>query len=261
MTPAIRTPLLLLVAILLTSPALAQPADTSANPPTHSPSGSASNSPAAPLSLAAFSTGSTILFQGDSITDAGRGRNPDPNHILGHGYAFLIAARHGAAFPDRNLNFINRGISGNTILDLQKRWKNDTLHLKPDLLSILVGINDARVGVSPDDYHRIYDELLTLARQQNPNLKIVLCEPFWLPVGKMTDDLKRQQAATALRQIVVTLAAKHDAALVPCQQIFTEACKQAPADYWIWDGVHPTYRGHQLLADAWQSAVQTKWGQ
>src|SRR5437764_6286547 len=73
--------------------------------------------------IAAFKTNSRVLFQGDSITDGNRGRSTDPNHILGHGYVFIIAARHGAAFPETQLDFINRGISGNTVLDLETRWQ------------------------------------------------------------------------------------------------------------------------------------------
>ena len=82
--------------------------------------------------IAAFTPGARILFQGDSITDGNRGRNADPNHILGHGYAFITAARHGAAFPESKLDFMNRGVSGNTVLELQQRWQKDTLELKPD---------------------------------------------------------------------------------------------------------------------------------
>ena len=83
--------------------------------------------------MAAFTPGARILFQGDSITDGNRGRSADPNHILGHGYVFIIAAKYGAAFPDLKLDFLNRGVSGNTVLDLEKRWQKDALDLKPDL--------------------------------------------------------------------------------------------------------------------------------
>src|SRR3954453_13824130 len=97
--------------------------------------------------IAAFTPGARILFQGDSITDGNRGRSADPNHILGHGYAFIIAAKFGAAFAPLNLEFINRGVSGNTVLGLQKRWPADTIALKPDVLSVLIGINDQGHGV------------------------------------------------------------------------------------------------------------------
>ena len=93
--------------------------------------------------IPAFAPGSRILFQGDSITDGNRGRSLDPNHILGHGYVFITAARHGAAFPAAQLDFYNRGVSGNTGRELQKRWPKDTLELKPDLLSVMIGVNDS----------------------------------------------------------------------------------------------------------------------
>ncbi|HZR16185.1 MAG TPA: GDSL-type esterase/lipase family protein [Verrucomicrobiae bacterium] len=93
-----------------------------------------------PISI--FQPSTRILFQGDSLTDGNRGRSEDPNHILGHGYVFIIAAQYGAAFPDLNLTFINRGISGNKVTDLEKRWQQDTIDLKPDVLGILIGVND-----------------------------------------------------------------------------------------------------------------------
>jgi len=91
--------------------------------------------------------GLVFLFQGDSITDGNRGRNADPNHIMGHGYAFAIASRVGADFPAAGYSFYNRGISGNRIPDLQNRWQTDTLDIRPDVLSILIGINDTAASV------------------------------------------------------------------------------------------------------------------
>ena len=89
------------------------------------------------------------MFQGDSITDGNRGRSPDPNHILGHGYAFIIAAKHGALFPESKLEFFNRGVSGNTVLDLEKRWQKDTLDLKPDVLALLLDHFGGPIGIGP----------------------------------------------------------------------------------------------------------------
>ena len=86
--------------------------------------------------------GLRFLFQGDSITDGNRGRNEDPNHIMGHGYAFSVASRIGADFPSGGFTFFNRGISGDTVTKLEQRWQTDALDLKPDVLSLLVGIND-----------------------------------------------------------------------------------------------------------------------
>jgi len=204
-------------------------------------------------SIAAFTAGARILFQGDSITDGNRGRSADPNHILGHGYVFIIAARHGAAFPNLRLDFINRGVSGNTVLDLENRWQRDTLDLKPDVLSILIGVNDNGKGVPLDQYEQVYDKLITKAKAANPMLKLVLGEPFVKPTGTINEGIRKRQ------EIVARLADKHGAAIVHFQRVFDEATKLAPADYWIWDSVHPTYRGHQLMADEWERVVRDFW--
>ena len=202
--------------------------------------------------IAAFTPGARILFQGDSITDGNRGRNADPNHILGHGYAFIIAARHGAAFPEAKLDFANRGVSGNTVLELEKRWPKDTLDLKPDVLSILIGVNDSSRGIALDQYESVYEKLIIDTKVANPKVKLVLCEPF-VKSGKINEDIRKRQ------EIVARLAQKHGAALVRFQRVFDDAAKRAPADYWIWDTVHPTYRGHQLMADEWERTVREFW--
>ena len=205
--------------------------------------------------IPAFTAGSRILFQGDSITDGNRGRSADPNHILGHGYVFITAARHGAEFPSLNLDFFNRGVSGNTVRELQKRWATDTLDLKPDLLSVLIGVNDGSRNVPHEEYEKTYDALLAAAREANPKLKLVLCAPFEKHVGRpVSDDL------VARRDIVAKLATKYGAAFVDFQKIFdTGTANAMPADYWIWDRVHPTYRGHQLMADEWERVVRAFW--
>jgi len=207
--------------------------------------------------LAAFTRNARILFQGDSITDGNRGRSADPNHILGHGYVFIIAAKYGAAFPELRLDFVNRGVSGNTVLELEKRWKADTLDLKPDLLSVMIGINDCSRKVPLEQYEQTYDKLLTEARAANPDLRLVLIEPFTLPSGRKQNEYDTwSQNVARYAQLTAKLAAKHKAALVSLQKTFDAATKLAPADYWIWDGVHPTYRGHQLIADQWVAAVR-----
>ncbi len=232
-----------LAAILATAGALAQTPPPNAVPP-----------------ISIFQKEKRILFQGDSITDGNRGRSEDPNHILGHGYAFIIAAKYGAALAERNLTFLNRGVSGNTVIDLEKRWPKDTLDLKPDLLSILIGVNDNSRGVPPDQYEQVYDRLLADTRAANPAVRLVLCAPFALPVGKRKENYEAW--STALRQreeIVAKLAQKYHAALVRFQPVFEAACKRAPAEHWIWDGVHPTYSGHQLMADEWVRTVREFW--
>jgi lysophospholipase L1-like esterase len=206
-----------------------------------------------------FGIGERVLFQGDSITDMGRGRTADPNHLLGHGYAFLIAARYAAAYPERAVVFINRGVSGNTVADLAARWKTDTLDNRPDVLSVLIGINDiyfSMMSGKPLNIPAIearYDELLTAAYQQNPKIKFILGEPFILPGQHNEGHWDAWHAAVIqLQAMTARVAARHHAALVHYQRIFDEALKFAPVSYWIWDGIHPTYAGHQLMADEWQ---------
>ena len=205
------------------------------------------------VDVPAFKENARILFQGDSITDGNRGRNDDPNHILGHGYCFIIAARFGAQFPERNLTFLNRGISGNTVQSLAARWQPDTLDLKPDVLSIMIGINDRNVPL--DQYERMYDKLLVDAKAANPDIRFVLCEPFYLPKDGHKEDDPRDQDVKERQAIVAKLAGKHPAALVKLQKVFDDACRRAPAPYWVWDAIHPTYSGHQLIADEWVKTV------
>jgi lysophospholipase L1-like esterase len=204
-----------------------------------------------------FPANSRILFQGDSITDGNRGRNLDPNHILGHGYQFIIAAKYGTQFPERHLVFLNRGISGNKVSDLAARWQKDALDLHPDILSILIGVNDLSHGVSADEYEKQYDELLAGTVKALPNVQLILCEPFGLPVGKKKPIWESYHAdLLARQQVVAKLAAKYHARLVHFQKVFDDATQRAPADYWIWDGVHPTYSGHELMADEWMRIVE-----
>jgi lysophospholipase L1-like esterase len=202
-----------------------------------------------------------VLFQGDSITDGNRGRNADPNHILGHGYAFILAAKYGAMYPERRLTFINRGISGNKVSDLQKRWAKDAVELQPDLLSILIGVNDLNGNVSAEEFERGYDALLEETRKALPTVKLVLMEPFGLPTGKKKEGWEAYAAELAKRGgIVAKLGEKYHCPVVKLQAVFEEAAKRAPGEYWIWDGVHPTYSGHQLIADAWIRAVNDAYG-
>ena len=207
-----------------------------------------------------------FLFQGDSITDGNRGRTADPNHIMGHGYAFSIASRLGADYPEKHLAFYNRGISGNKVTDLEARWQKDTLDLKPDLLSVLVGINDSasvvfnrQPVVTVEKYGEVYKSLLDQTRLQFPEVLLVLCNPFLLPVGKVKDNLVAYQADLEQRQsIVKNLASAYAAVFVDFQAVFDKACHRAAADYWIWDGVHPTVAGHELMAREWMKQVGKK---
>lgn len=202
--------------------------------------------------MPAFAKDAVILFQGDSITDGNRGRTADPNHVMGHGYAFIIAAKYGSLLAERNLTFLNRGVGGNRVSNLQDRWQKDSLDLRPDVLSILVGINDANGGISEAEYEERYEQLLATTVAALPTIKLVICEPFCLPVN---DRVK------AFQDIASRLADKYHAPLVRFQHVFEEANRRVGGTYWIWDGIHPTYSGHQLMADEWVRTVEAFYGQ
>jgi lysophospholipase L1-like esterase len=211
-----------------------------------------------------FQNHDRILFQGDSITDGGRWRDSqDLNHIMGQDYGYLIAAKIGAEFPERQLTFLNRGISGNKVTDLAARWQKDALDLKPDVISILIGVNDAGsvvgnspYGVTAEKFEQVYDQLIKDTLVALPNVRLVLCEPYVLPVGKLKADWdKWNTEVKSRREAVKKLAAKYHLPLAHFQQVLDDACRRAPAEYCSWDGIHPTYAGHQVMADEWLRAV------
>jgi lysophospholipase L1-like esterase len=219
---------------------------------------------APPAVPAVFAAHARILFQGDSITDGGRGRSSDPNHVFGQSYAYLIAARIGSAAPERGLLFFNRGISGNRVSDLAARWRADALDLHPDLLSILVGVNDVTHALdgskptTPEQFAATYDALLARTVQALPHVQLILGEPFLLPVGKNADHYADRLATMRRYQAVVaSLGAKYHAPVIAYQRMFDAACLRAPAAYWVWDGVHPTAAGHGLMEQAWLATAAT----
>jgi lysophospholipase L1-like esterase len=205
---------------------------------------------------------SVILFQGDSITDTGRSRwstgpnNPDG---LGYGYARLIADRLLAEYSDHLLQIYNRGVSGDRVLDLVYRWDQDCLRLEPDLVSIMIGVNDTwnyvelGLGSSPKEYLRIFQGLLTDTIRQLPDVQFILCEPFLLQVGDVRDewmiDIQQRQDA------VHALASEFDAVVVPFQETLEKAAAEMPPSDLLDDGVHPTEKGHQVLAECWIKTV------
>jgi lysophospholipase L1-like esterase len=212
-----------------------------------------------------LSPGSTILFQGDSITDGGRWKGNDWNHIMGQGYAFIIAGKIGYKYPSQKYLFVNRGVSGNKVPDLEERWEDDTISIKPNILSILIGVNDTMADVSgkkefsADSYLEGYRSLLQKTKEKLPETKLVIGEPFLLPVGSVRDKwVQYQEALTARQKIARQLAQEFNAAFVPYQELFTAGAKKYSEDAWLWDGVHPMPAGHELMADAWIKAVNKK---
>lgn len=202
-----------------------------------------------------------ILFQGDSITDAFRKpEESNPAFQLGNGYVFLAAARLALDYPERHWEVYNRGVSGQGIRGLRARWRRDALELRPDLLSLMIGVNDtlqAQAGNSnpgDDEFAQIYTDLVESLRQENSGIRLILLEPFLLPVGRVTPEwlqhLKPRQA------FVRQFAAESGATFIPVQELMNQASERAPAAYWAYDGIHPTHAGFALLADAWLSAAK-----
>lgn len=212
-----------------------------------------------------FTKGDTILFTGDSITDCGRNKTDENinENAAGWGYANILKAEFLHDYPHLDLTIHNRGIGGNRIVDLYGRAKEDCYNLRPNVVSILIGINDIwaeykrGTGVEPDRFRKVYDLLLTETRERFPDVKFVLMETFCLGDGaEQCESAEKWHAELAERQAIVKeLAQKHNAIFVPLQAVFDEACKKAPYTYWLYDGVHPTGAGHMLIAQAWKNVV------
>jgi lysophospholipase L1-like esterase len=207
--------------------------------------------------------GNVVLFQGDSITDAGRDRkregNANDTGALGRGYAFLAASQLLATHAGADLKIYNRGISGNKVFQLAERWDKDCLALEPDLVSILIGVNDIwhRLNGQYDGtvkvYERDYRALLAQTRTALPAVKLVICEPFVMRCGAVTDEWF--PAFDGYRAAARKVAGEFDAVFVPFQSMFDEAVKQARPQYWAGDGVHPSIAGAQLMAQTWLDTV------
>lgn len=204
----------------------------------------------------------TFLFQGDSITDVGRKRGvaqPNKPKALGNGYVRLIVNELVKRTPQNPPDCYNRGVSGDRVVDLYARWKIDGVNLRPDLISILIGVNDtwhefgSQNGVEIARYEIVYRLLLDYTLEKLPTVQLVLCEPFVLPCGVVT--AAWQDEMDQRRAIVQKLAQQYNSLFVPFQQMFTNALAQHPASYWAEDGVHPTDAGHQLMADRWLDVV------
>jgi Lysophospholipase L1 and related esterases len=204
-----------------------------------------------------FTAEDTVLFQGDSITDTGRDRqNPED---LGSGYAMLAAAWFQALYPERNVHFVNRGIGGNRVEDLLERWQADCLDIRPTWISVLIGINDtwrrydSNDPTSAQEYEDSYRTLLERTRK-TLNARLILCEPFVLPVP--ADRIKWREDLDAKIAVVRRLALEYHAIYVPFDGLFAQAATQREPAFWAADGVHPSAAGHALMAQAWLRAVK-----
>jgi acyl-CoA thioesterase I len=199
----------------------------------------------------------TVLFIGDSITDAGR--SFDNSAGLGSGYVNMIAAFFSTLYPEKNVRFINKGIGGNRVKDLKARWQEDCLDLKPDVVSIMIGINDCWRKFDSNDptpvesYENDYKYILAQMRDQL-HTRLIILEPFLLQVSddlnKWRDDLDPKIQANR------RLALEFGAIYIPLDGLFAQVSTKKPPIFWSQDGVHPSQSGHALIAQHWLDAVK-----
>lgn len=210
-----------------------------------------------------------ILFQGDSITDAGRDRNHA--QYMGNGYASEIAMRmEKMGLPHK---VTNTAIGGDRICDIYARWIEDTLNHDFDVLSILCGINDVgfqireNKGVPTEKYRFIYDRMLYEAMEKNPDAKLVILEPFVFKINLENTSITMRnniylnydlwnrevsEKAAAAKE----LAQKYNAVFVPLVKMFDDYIADNCVEDVTFDGIHPTLKGHKLIADAWLDACK-----
>jgi len=218
-----------------------------------------------------------LLFQGDSITDGNRYKDPasrwDLNHQIGHSYVFQIVGILNRKYIGKYC-CINRGVSGDTVDSISKRWQRDTLEEKPDILSILLGINgngeyDGHYPEGTENHLRTFDKgyrfLLDTVCSQNPKIKLILIEPFTLPVGSIQTHYNDFMPVFRRKQdIIRQIASDYHAIWVPVQERLEALAEKAahnrdidPYRYWLWDGIHPTEAMHSVLAEWWLEAADS----
>ena len=202
-----------------------------------------------------------ILFQGDSITDAGRFRDDDAH--VGTGYPLLVKA--GLGFESRGrYEFLNRGISGNRIVDVYARIKSDIINLKPDVMSILIGVNDVwhefsrENGVDAEKFFTIYDMLIEEVKNALPNIIIMIMEPFVLKGSATEENWEGFKTEVRNRAVMAKkISEKYNLPYIKLQDGFDELSKNIEASYWLTDGVHPTAMGHEYIKQEWLKTFRT----
>ena len=212
----------------------------------------------------------TILFQGDSIPDAGRNRvSPGANSGLGNGYVTMIAGELGCKFP--HVDVLNRGVSGNRVADTYSRWLEDMRNVPFDMINILLGVNDVgfhlrlNKGSDPARFEFIYDRMLQEVRESHPKAVIVLSQPFiqkrHFDHPQFGDDIYEnwelwRENVEQRDEAVKRLARKYDAIYVPMWDALKEAQKTITVEDLTEDCVHLTARGNYVIAQAWLQAVE-----
>lgn len=205
-----------------------------------------------------FKKGQVVLFQGDSVTDCGRDR--DDMTSLAGGYAGKIASVYNTLYPDNEVAFINKGVSGDRVTDLIVRYPDDILDIAPDFISILIGINDVWRRYDSNDpstveaFYDHYEYLLKMIKHNMPNTKIMLMEPFVL--NSLPDRATWREDLDPKIQVVRELARKYADYYLPLDGMFVSLCtNNYSQEELATDGVHPTDLGHALIAKAYLEAL------
>ena len=222
-------------------------------------------------------TAKTFLFIGDSITDGNWG-NPskypcnseernlwDKNHILGHGYVEMIAGYYGGEYPDSDYNFINRGISGETLSQIALRWDKDVINNHPDEITLLCGTNDVHYwletnpeGIGEFDFHAymsVLDSIINITIKKFPDIRINLATPFAAKAGKIKNHpninlriATVDSIATLIKEYINTTN-NQNIFLIDFNHLLNELKEDnSNIDYWMWDGIHPTTPMHYRMA-------------
>ena len=228
-----------------------------------------------------------ILFSGDSITDGNRGKSMDCNHIMGHGYQYIISARLALENASSMPKFANKGYSGATMQELLDKWQEDVINNKPTVLSILAGVNDGHFGylrgLTVQDTVSKYSDALfqavEITRNRLGDIRVIICEPFYFPLCEKSFSDRhiphpeceqpmqnfsadtnaehiafRVEATDKIRFSAKETAEKTGCVFVPLYERFSIEIKKSRPEYFVWDGTHPTVAGHMLIAEEWLKA-------
>ncbi len=200
-----------------------------------------------------------LVFFGDSITDMSRNRETaDGNvHSYGKGFVFLVAAELLGRNP-KEYTVVNRGFAGDHIYDLYARLKRDVWNEEPDVVTILIGINDVEgernpCGTSDARFEKIYRMLIEETREKVPNVQFILCAPFHLYVSeeKSKQYQERCRQIPVYEEIVTRLAKEYNCKALLLQKAFESEASKFGAEHYIPDGTHPSEAGSKIIADEW----------
>ena len=209
----------------------------------------------------------TILFQGDSITDGKWSRNLPDNGNLGYRYPALVQGALGVKYPGE-YKCLNRAVSGERSIDILARVKRDIINIKPDIFSLLCGINDCcdeplKNGLSPEKYETVLNILLAQVKEALPEIKLIILTPALLHGSLTSSDSehpgrweKRSFDVNEINKVTLRVARKYGAVVRELQPLFDEQLKRAPDEYWMADGIHPTAAGNQIIKNAWLDAFE-----